>query len=146
MKILTSIIVIAGLLFVAGWSVTRFVDDTHTLRTKPMAITEAVNKSHVTCNLTALNGEQRDRHRTVTRRVMSEIQEIKELSNGYSLRLPPGHFMIQAAAEFITLEQKCCEFMGFKLDIEPNNGPLWLALTGGAGVKELLRAELGMNP
>lgn len=147
MKILTSIFLIAELLFVAGWIVTRFVDNTHTGRTKPVTITEAVNKSNLACkvDLTALNGEQRNRHKTVMQQVMSKIQEIKELSNGYALRLPPGPVMIQAAAEFISLEQKCCGFFGLNLDVKPNNGPLWLSLTGGPGSKEFLQAELGMN-
>jgi hypothetical protein len=33
-------------------------------------------------------------------------------------------------------------FFNFGLEIEPNSGPLWLRLTGGEGVKEILQTML----
>jgi len=147
MKIMTSILAMAGLLITAGWTVSQLVDETHNRSIMTMTTTATKNESFPACtfNETSLNADQRDRHKIVMQQVMREIQEIKELPNGYSLRLPLKPIMIRAAAEFMSLEQKCCSFFGFNLEIEPNNGPLWLSITGGAGTKEFLRAELGMK-
>ncbi|HEY9710052.1 MAG TPA: hypothetical protein V6D48_17730, partial [Oculatellaceae cyanobacterium] len=47
-----------------------------------------------------------------------------------------------AIAKFIENERLCCPFFRFGLDVEPNSGPLWLRLTGGEGVKEILQTTL----
>ena len=75
----------------------------------------------------------------------TKMHEVKELPDGYALRLPLEPGMIMATAEFISMEQKCCGFFGFSLELAPNNGPMWLSLTGGAGAKEFLQAEMGLN-
>ena len=112
-----------------------------------MTTTENTNEPAPACIIdeTALSASERENHLSVAHKVMSAIQEVRELPDGYALRLPLEASMIQVAAEFIALEQKCCGFIGFNLEIEPNNGPMWLSLTGGAGAKEFLQAELGMN-
>ena len=47
-----------------------------------------------------------------------------------------------AIAKFIENERLCCPFFNFGLEVEPNSGPLWLRLTGGEGVKEILQTTL----
>jgi len=49
------------------------------------------------------------------------------------------------AAEFVALEKLCCPFVRFLLEMPEDGGPLRLDLTGREGVKELLRAELGLG-
>jgi hypothetical protein len=53
--------------------------------------------------------------------------------------------MIVKAAEFMALERLCCPFLNFVLEIEPDQGPLWLKLTGPEGVKQVLQTELGLD-
>ena len=36
----------------------------------------------------------------------------------------------------------CCRFFNFSVEVEPHREPLWLRLTGGEGVKELLQVTL----
>ena len=69
-------------------------------------------------------------------------QEVQELPNGFAIRFEnePGRFMV--IANFIENERLCCPFFHFGLDVEPNSGPLWLRLTGGMGVKEILQMTL----
>jgi hypothetical protein len=43
-----------------------------------------------------------------------------------------------ALAHFVEHERQCCPFYHFALEVEPNGGPLWLRLTGGAGVKQFM--------
>ena len=147
MKNMSGIWVTAVLLISAGWIVPRMADGNQIRNTALMTTTKAMIETFPACAIDeqALDAAQRDRHTKVRQQVMLEIQEIKELPNGYALRLPLDAVMIQVAAEFISFEQKCCSFFGFNLEIEPNNGPLWLAFTGDAGAKEFLQAELGVK-
>ena len=49
-----------------------------------------------------------------------------------------------AVPEFVSLERLCCPFLTFTLDVAPDQGPLMLRLTRAAGVKDFIRAELGL--
>ena len=94
------------------------------------------------CDLTAIPSDVREAHVITAPQLFAAAQEVQELPNGYAVRFlnEPGRFM--GIAKFIENERLCCPFFNFGLDIEPNNGPLWLRLTGGAGVKEILQTTL----
>jgi hypothetical protein len=47
-------------------------------------------------------------------------------------------------AEFVGRERLCCPFLTFMLDVAQDQGPLMLRLTGAAGVKDFIRAELDL--
>lgn len=106
---------------------------------------EATPNIPLACNMAAFNTEQRERHQAVSQQIFESVKEIQELSNGYAFRLPMESSLCMAAAEFITLERLCCPFLNFVLEVEPNDGPLWLKLTGPEGVKQVLQAELGFG-
>lgn len=93
----------------------------------------------------AFSPEQESRYAALRQEMEAAILEIAERPDGYALRFAAGPATILALAEFITLERSCCPFFRFALEIEPGDGPLWLQLGGGAGVKEFLRAELGLD-
>lgn len=97
------------------------------------------------CDLTALNAEQRIRYAQIREQLHESVQEVRELTNGYSFRYPADDPMIPLLAEFISLERRCCPFLDFTMNIERKPGPVWLALTGPSGVKEFLRAEMGID-
>jgi len=94
------------------------------------------------CNLKAMTAEQRARHRELAGALRRDAQEIAELPDGLRLRLPAGWWL--DAAEFVALEKLCCPFLRFRLEMAEEGGPLLLSLTGRAGVREFLRAELGI--
>lgn len=143
---LLAMLAAASLIVSAIWATSQSLDNNQDRIKTGMTATETNNESFLACTIDlALSVEQRNRHRNVAQEVLSAVQEIKELPNGYSLRLPLEQVMIQTAAEFISQERICCGFLAFNLDIEPNNGPLWLSLTGPEGVKELLQSELGLK-
>jgi hypothetical protein len=91
------------------------------------------------CDLTAISASVREEHVLTAPQLFAAAQEAQELSDGYAIRFPnePGRFM--AIAKFIENERLCCPFFNFGLNIESNSGPLWLRLTGGEGVKEILQ-------
>jgi len=94
------------------------------------------------CDLTAIPADVREEHVISAPQLFALAQEVQDLSDGYAIRFAnePGRFM--AIAKFIENERLCCPFFRFGLEIAPNNGPLWLRLTGGEGVKEILRSTL----
>ncbi len=102
-------------------------------------------ESPIACNLNALDREQRRRHQALTAKLRAAVQEMRELPDGYSFRLPSDEAMIQGTAEWITLERRCCPFLAFGFEAGRENGPLWLNLTGREGVKPFLKIEFGIE-
>ena len=94
------------------------------------------------CDLTAIPASEREEHIITGPQLFHTAQEVQELSNGYAIRFlnEPGKFL--AMAEFVENERLCCPFFRFRLEVEPNGGALWLRLTGGEGVKEILKATM----
>ncbi len=97
------------------------------------------------CDLTAIPADVREEHIVAAPQLFASAQEAQELDNGYAIRFlnEPNKFM--SIAKFIEKERLCCPFFNFGLEIEANNGPIWLKLTGGEGVKEMLQTALFEN-
>jgi len=100
--------------------------------------------SSLSCNRSALDQEQRKRHKILTKDVFPKHLEIKELPDGYGFRFPNNRLLFIALSEWITLEQLCCPFLTLGLELHRDQGPIWLRATGEDGVKNFLRAELGI--
>ncbi len=94
------------------------------------------------CDLTAIPASVREEHILTAPQLFSAAQEVLELPNGFAIRFLNEHGRFMAIAKFIENERLCCPFFSFGLEVEPNNGPLWLRLTGGEGVKEILQTTL----
>lgn len=94
------------------------------------------------CDLTAIPTDVREEHVITAPQLFAAAQEVLELPNGFAIRFlnEPGRFI--AIAKFIENERLRCPFFNFGLELEPENGPLWLCLTGGDGVKEILQTTL----
>ena len=96
----------------------------------------------IACDLNALSAAERDRRIAVLTEVGRTIVGRAELSDGFQLRFDPARLDLAKLGEWIGLERRCCPFLHFRLDIDPA-GTASLSLTGGAGVKEFLRSEMG---
>jgi len=97
------------------------------------------------CNLKALTAAERQRHGVLSKQLAGAVVEQRELPNGYAFRVATDQLSATELAEWVVFEQKCCPFFGFEIQIEPEKGPTWLRLTGRAGVKDFIRAELGLK-
>jgi CHASE1-domain containing sensor protein len=95
------------------------------------------------CNLNALTSEQRQERAELAKLIQAQTQELQELSNGYAFRLPSSSTLFLELAEFVHLERHCCPFFKFELELEANEGPLWLRITGPEGSKEFMKTEVG---
>ena len=96
------------------------------------------------CDLTAMDAAQKDRGQILQRQIVEAVESFTELDNGYAIRFPGDSEMFMALAEFATLERLCCPFIDFSLELDAGGGATWLQLTGPTGVKDFLRAELGL--
>ena len=103
------------------------------------------HESPLACNLSALNAEQRARRQTLAQQMRAATQEIREMPDGYAFRYPADPALCLTVAEFMTLERLCCPFFNLRLELEREDGPLWLRITGREGVKQFLQAELGLK-
>lgn len=95
----------------------------------------------IACDLTTIPAARRAEHARDAREIFSAAEQLQELPDGYALRLQNKAGMFMQLARFVAQETLCCPFFGFALEIEPEQGALWLRLTGRAGVKEFLQAE-----
>jgi hypothetical protein len=95
----------------------------------------------IACNLGALDGAQQQRRADLAEAVVSRTTATVETPDGFALRLDDEAALLQDAVEWIRLERLCCPFLRFELRFDPDAGPLWLHLGGGAGVKEFLAAN-----
>ena len=67
-------------------------------------------------------------------------------NNGYAFRLAGDPALFQQAAEWVSLERRCCPFVQFTLEWKRDNR-VWIAFSGGPGVKDFLAAEIvGAKP
>jgi len=103
------------------------------------------SQTALVCNLTALNAEQRKRHRVVLEQLGQMSQEVREVAKGYAFRFLAEVAILLLLAEFIYLEHRCCPFLEFMLEIKTEHDPAWLTVTGPEGVKAFLRAELSLE-
>jgi hypothetical protein len=93
--------------------------------------------------MSAIAVDQRGDHRATSEKLFRLVEVLRELPNGYSFRLPNEAEVLRQAAQFIALERLCCPFFGFALEIEAGGSGVWLSLTGRAGVKPFILAEIG---
>ena len=82
----------------------------------------------------------RARRSEVLTKLWEAAREIEHLEKGFALQYEDKD--LDDLVEFIAFERKCCPFFSFTLDFQADSGPIWLAITGPDGAKELLEAEL----
>jgi hypothetical protein len=92
--------------------------------------------------MTAIPPDQRQAHLMTSKDLFSRIEEFRELPDGYEFRFASERDLIVKLSEFISLEKLCCPFLTFVVEVEAEDGPVWLRLTGREGVKAFIREEI----
>lgn len=108
-------------------------------------MTETQSEPVLACNIFAIPKSYRPIHEANARQIVASIQERQALSTGYALRLPNETELLQTVVAFLCYERLCCPFFHFRLEIEPDQGPVWLQITGAVDVKAFLQSE-GLVP
>ena len=96
------------------------------------------------CNIQAISAADRPRYNDLVRRLRLALQDRSELSDGYAYKLDTKTITLPEVAEWITMEQLCCPFLSFQLDVR-SDGASQLTLRGPAGAKAILREEFPEN-
>jgi hypothetical protein len=97
----------------------------------------------IACRLDAIPASSRRRYDELRRMLAAAAIGKCELANGIEVQISTDRMALAHLAEWISLERKCCPFLDFRIDVAPESGPVWLSLTGRAGVKEFLAHSLG---
>jgi hypothetical protein len=100
-------------------------------------------ETYLACNLSALSTNERETHRELLPQLGSQLQKFRELDQGYAFQFPAT--ALETIVQFLPLERKCCPFLEFLLEIGGNDGPIWLTITGPAGVKEFIQMDLKLG-
>lgn len=67
------------------------------------------------------------------------VEGRQELPDGMRYRFPGSDEFKDKLLAFAAAERTCCAFFRIELAFEPGLGPIWLTLTGPAGVKEFIQ-------
>src|SRR5690349_8933175 len=100
------------------------------------------NQSPLACDMTVIPADQRPLHLAKSRELFSQIEETRELADGYEFRFADQSNLLKQLADFVSLEKLCCPFLRFDIEVEAESGPVWLRLTGREGVKEFIQEEV----
>ncbi len=96
------------------------------------------------CAVGALEAEERQAHFALLAKLFTDdARERREVAGGYAFRFEAEAF--EQIARFVANERKCCPFLTFTIELAPDNGPLWLHLTGPAGTRAFLEGELPLS-
>lgn len=98
-------------------------------------IKSEIQEPPVACIPGGVPSDKRERWIKAATEIYDSVQEVKELPNGYSLRLPNDQATLLLLAEYVSLDRLCCEFVNWNIEVERAKGPIWLHLSGGHGVK-----------
>jgi hypothetical protein len=94
------------------------------------------------CDRTALTPQEHKRHfDELTPALGARKKSIRELPDGFQFEFPPDATTFQLVSEWVAGERLCCPFFEIDLNVEPEQGSLWLRLTGREGAKQFMRAE-----
>src|SRR5262245_12216894 len=97
--------------------------------------------SELACVPSAIPLTERAGHFALARRLFAEMaRERSDLPNGFAFRYDVE--ALETVARFVANERKCCPFIDFEIALARDAGPLWLRMTGPAGTREVLAAEL----
>ncbi len=100
--------------------------------------------SPIACVVSALTENERKRRFELVNIIWQKKTSVNELENGYSYKFSDVDVWT-LAAEFVTLESKCCPFLKFAFVWEAENVGIRIEITGRDGVKEFIKAEMNLN-
>lgn len=109
------------------------------MTTRTLSTTETV--APLACVPGAIPPAEREAHfARLTRLFSTAVREHRELPDGRAFRFDAD--VLDEIALWVANERLCCPFLRFALEIAPDNGPIWMRLTGPDGIHAFLDAEL----
>jgi hypothetical protein len=74
--------------------------------------------------------------------LLKRVDSHEPLPDGYRLRFAVSSEALTLIARTIDAERRCCQFLRFRMIVEPAGGPVVLDLTGPPGTREFVAALL----
>ena len=99
----------------------------------------------IACELSALGEGERRRRAMLADAVRASVVAVTDLPSGFAFHLDRRPTTAQQVEELIALERLCCPFLTLATRIDPASGRLVLEMTGGAGVREFIVAQFGVE-
>ena len=96
----------------------------------------------IVCSLP--EAELSDRRDGLLARLMRLASDRHLLADGARLELPTSAEVTELLGQVLAAERQCCRFLRFRLDFEPDLGPIALEITGPPGTREFLEGTLGL--
>ena len=96
------------------------------------------------CNVEAIGKTERERYKQTTEELTKARTETNELPHGFAFQLKSEAVFLPDLGERIFYERRCCPFFDFEVELQRDNGPLWLKLRGRDGVKQFIRSEFAI--
>lgn len=85
--------------------------------------------------------EQERQRREVASGLYADVEEVRELDDGYAFRFPSEDEWVHSLSRFMISERECCPFYRFELVLEADGGATWLHLRGGEDAKRFTREQ-----
>jgi hypothetical protein len=86
-----------------------------------------------------LSPEQlRHGHAALLPGIISRAEAHEPIDEGFRFRFRSEATLIPAIAAMVEAERRCCRFLQFQLTAEPDEGPVWLEVTGPPGTRDFL--------
>ena len=94
------------------------------------------------CSLSSVAFSERT---TEVKALLNRREATRELEDGFAFRFPGDDAdLAQQLAALIVAERQCCSFLGFELTLAPEQGPIWLTVSGSQEVKALMASLMIM--
>jgi hypothetical protein len=74
--------------------------------------------------------------------LLRQAESQEQLPQGYRLRFAPTGETLSTIARAVDAERRCCRFLHFAIVVEPDEGPIFLELSGPPGTREFVEALL----
>ena len=92
----------------------------------------------ITCTLDSTALDARREH--LLGGLISCVLERIEIPDGCRVRFQSDDGVLTRIASVVETERRCCKFLTFRLTAEPDDGAIWLEVSGPPGTREFLRA------
>ena len=91
------------------------------------------------CDLSQMTKAERKRYDKLIAKMNFKQREFVEIPDGYAIHLPKGTVTLVELADFLTLEDKCCPFFAFNIEVEPAQASATLKIRGPEGIKKFIK-------
>ena len=93
----------------------------------------------------AISSSERSRYDVLLKKLKASVKQQRELKDGYAWELDGKGISLPEAAEWVTMERRCCPFLTLQLEAVGNDLDYWVKLTGPEGAKAFLVAEFKLD-